>query len=318
MTPQSPGRPTRATPAGRAYLDLQNAARAQQRDTSELLQIYALEGFLDRLASSPFAERLVLKGGVLLGAFDIRRPTRDIDVAARDLDNDTTQMLEVVRAIATADRHDGLIFDHEAARALVIREDDEYGGVRVTMPCALDRSRLRFHVDVSIGDPVWPAPGPVELPRLLGGSLRLLGYPLAMVYAEKIVTAVQRGEATTRWRDFADIYLLSRRHEQHGAELVTSVRRVSEHRRADLYPLAQVLDGFANLAQSKWRVWRRRQRLDDRLPEDFSDVLDHVTDFADPALDGSAVGRSWSPASSTWNSSSTGHVGESPSPPSGQ
>ena len=66
MTSQSPGRPTRATPAGRAYLDLQNAARAQQRDTSELLQIYALEGFLDRLASSPFAERLVLKGGVLL------------------------------------------------------------------------------------------------------------------------------------------------------------------------------------------------------------------------------------------------------------
>jgi hypothetical protein len=98
------------------------------------------------------------------------------------------------------------VFDHEAASALVIREDDEYSGVRVTMPCSLDRSRLRFHIDVSVGDPVWPAPGSVELPRLLGGSLRLLGYPLAMVYAEKIATAVQRGQANTRWRDFADIY----------------------------------------------------------------------------------------------------------------
>lgn len=301
MTTQPPRRPTRATSAGRAYLDLQNAARSQQRDTSELLQIYALEGFLDRLGSSPFRERLVLKGGVLLAAFGARRPTRDIDVAARGLGNDTTQILGVVRAIATADGDDGLVFDHEAASALAIREDDEYSGVRVTMPCALDRSRLRFHVDVSVGDPVWPAPGSVELPRLLGGSLRLLGYPLAMVYAEKIVTAVQRGQANTRWRDFADIHLLSRRHEQHGAELVTSVRRVGEHRKAQFYPLAQILDSFASLVQSKWSNWRRRQRLDHQLPEDFADILTHVILFAGPALDGSAAGRTWSPASNTWN-----------------
>ncbi len=290
-------------------MDLQNAARSQQRDTSELLQIYALEGFLDRLASSPFRERLVLKGGVLLAAFGARRPTRDIDIAARGLGNDTTQILTVVRAIATADRDDGLVFDYEAASALVIREDDEYGGVRVTMPCSLDRSRLQFHVDVSVGDPVWPAPGSVELPRLLGGSLPLLGYPLAMVYAEKIVTAVQRGQANTRWRDFADIYLLSRRYEQHGAELVKSVRCVGEHRKVEFYPLAQILDGFANLAQQKWSSWRRRQRLDHQLPGDFTDILTHVIRFADPALDGLAAGHTWSPASNTWNSPDDSRLG---------
>lgn len=302
MTAQPPRRPTRATPAGRAYLDLQSAARSQQRDTSELLQIYALEGFLDRLGSSPFRERFVLKGGVLLAAFGARRPTRDIDVAARDLSNDTTRMLEVVRAIVTANRDDGLVFDHEAASALIIREDDEYGGIRVTIPCALDRSRLRFHVDVSVGDPVWPAPGVVELPRLLGGSLRLLGYPLAMVYAEKIVTAVQRGQANTRWRDFADIYLLSQRHEQNGTELVTSIHCVGEHRKAELYPLAQTLNGFATLTEPKWSSWRRRQLLDRQLPGNFADILTHVIRFADPALDGSAAGRTWSPVSTTWNS----------------
>jgi hypothetical protein len=194
------------------------------------------------------------------------------------------------------------VFDHEAASALVIREDDEYSGVRVMMPCSLDRSRLRFHVDVSVGDPVWPAPGSVVLPRLLGGSLRLLGYPLAMVYAEKIVTAVQRGQANTRWRDFTDIYVLSRRHEQHGAELVKSVRCVGEHRKAEFYPLVQILDGFANLAQQKWSSWRRRQRLDHQLPGDFTDILIHVVRFADPALDGSAAGHTWSPVSNSWNS----------------
>jgi len=66
---------------------------------------------------------------------------------------------------------------------------------------------LRFHVDVNVGDPVWPVPGPVEVPRLLGGSVTLLGYPLTMILAEKIVTGVERGTANTRWRDYADVYL---------------------------------------------------------------------------------------------------------------
>ena len=78
-------RPTRATVEGRAYLDLQNLARRQQRPTDELHQLYALEGFLTRLSQSPHAGRLVLKGGVLLAAYDARRPTRDVDVQAREL-----------------------------------------------------------------------------------------------------------------------------------------------------------------------------------------------------------------------------------------
>ena len=38
-------RPTRDTPDGRAYLDLQNKARKEKRPTDELLVLYALEGF---------------------------------------------------------------------------------------------------------------------------------------------------------------------------------------------------------------------------------------------------------------------------------
>ena len=63
-------RPTRNTPDGDAYLDLQQLAKADGRATDELLALYALEGFLDRLSSSPRADDLVLKGGVLLAAYD--------------------------------------------------------------------------------------------------------------------------------------------------------------------------------------------------------------------------------------------------------
>lgn len=46
-------KPTRRTPEGRAYLDLQNLARRTGRPTDEIHQLYALEGFLDRLSHGP-------------------------------------------------------------------------------------------------------------------------------------------------------------------------------------------------------------------------------------------------------------------------
>jgi hypothetical protein len=69
----------------------------------------------------------------------------------------------------------------------------------------LSVARLTFHVDVNVGDPIWPAPQLVTLPRLLEGHITLAGYPLSMVFAERVLTAVQRGPANTRWRDFADV-----------------------------------------------------------------------------------------------------------------
>ena len=76
-------RPTRATSGGRAYLSLQARARSEGRPTGELLVLYVLERFLYRLSVSEHRDRLVLKGGMLLAAFDERRPTGDVDLLAR-------------------------------------------------------------------------------------------------------------------------------------------------------------------------------------------------------------------------------------------
>ena len=65
-------RATKGTEAGRRYLDLQRKAKHTGRATDELIQLYALEGFLDRLARSAHADQFVLKGGVLLAALDAR------------------------------------------------------------------------------------------------------------------------------------------------------------------------------------------------------------------------------------------------------
>jgi Nucleotidyl transferase AbiEii toxin, Type IV TA system len=105
--------PSRATPSGRAYLDLRAKARGDRRPVDELLQLYVLESFLARLAESRFSDQLVLKGGVLLAAFGERRPTRDVDLQAQALDNDAENVRAVICEIAARRLDNGVVFEVE-------------------------------------------------------------------------------------------------------------------------------------------------------------------------------------------------------------
>ncbi len=293
-------RPTRATVSGRVYLDLQNLARKQGRPNAELQQLYVLEGFLARLAAHPEPTHLVLKGGALLAAFGDRRPTRDLDFQASHQSNDNAEVLEIVRAVASAELPDGLEFDVETGRAATIREGEDYSGVRVSMQASLAGARLNFHVDVNFGDPIWPAPEPVEVPRILGGSpIIVMGYPLHMVLAEKLVTAIDLGTVNTRWRDFGDLWTLTRTHPTPGKDLTIAVEEVARYRRVTILPLAEALDGFGSYGQARWAAWRTKQRLA-ALPTNFSTVVEALIDFADPVLAGRTAKGEWDPQTRTW------------------
>ena len=276
-------KPSRQTTDGSVYLALRALAQDSRRPTDELHQLYALEGFLHRLQRSTHASSLVLKGGVLLAAFDARRPTRDIDFAATGLTGDLPDLLALTNDVLGIATDDGLIFDTAATQIAASREGDPYPGARAKIAGSLSTARIRFHIDFNVGDPLWPEPEQVQLPRLLGGeSIQLTGYRLELVIAEKVVTAVQRGTANTRWRDFVDIASLSAVPYDSDA-LRQSIRRVAAHRQVSMQPLAVTLNGFADLAQVQWAAWRRKQQLND-TPENFSELLDQVTAFSDPFL----------------------------------
>jgi len=118
--------PTRASSAGRAYLDLRKLARENQRPVDELLQLYVLEAFLARLTGSRFADQLVLKGGVLLAAFDERRPTRDIDLQGQAVENDIQAIRATACEVGAIALDDGVIFDVESTTAEEIRDEEIY------------------------------------------------------------------------------------------------------------------------------------------------------------------------------------------------
>ena len=182
----------RSSTAGSRYLDLQLKARTTGRPTDELIQLYALECFLDRLTRSAFAKNFVLKGGVLLAALNARRPTRDIDFAASAIKATETEVLAAVRTIARVSLDDGLEFKADQATAEIIREDDDYNGVRITLSGTLSRAEIHLHVDVNVGDPIWPEPQEVSLPRLLDGVLLSRNRTIAVVgVAQKTTTGEQ-------------------------------------------------------------------------------------------------------------------------------
>lgn len=300
------GTATNATVGGRAFLGLRKQAKAAGRTTSEYLRLYMLEGFLLRLAGSPQRNRLVLKGGVLLAAYELRRPTADIDFAALRVSNSVEAVRQLVAEIAAsalpAELDDGIVFDTGDVRAETIREEDEYSGVRVRLVARLATAVEPFHVDVNVGDPIWPAPAEVWIPRLLGQEpIRLRGYPIEMILAEKIVTALHRGQASTRWRDFGDIHQLTGRHVVRAGEMLHALQTVADYRHVELATVDDALDGYAEIGQSRWVAWRRKLQLTESLPEDFGEVLESLRAFANPVLSRSAASSAlWDPAQRAW------------------
>ena len=78
----------------------------------------------------------------MLAALDARRPTRDIDFAARAIENTTEKILSAVQTIAAISLEDGMEFDSSGATAETIREEDSYSGIRVTLGGALSRAAI--------------------------------------------------------------------------------------------------------------------------------------------------------------------------------
>jgi Nucleotidyl transferase AbiEii toxin, Type IV TA system len=301
--------PQHGSPAGDAFLAIQKLARSTGGNVQELLTLYALEGLLARVAESRHREDFVLKGGVLLAAFSLRRPTKDIDLQATGIANDPTTVLTRVTDIAAIDIDDGLTFDQQTITAQPIREDDTYAGVRVRLVATLGRAQIPVGIDVNFGDPIWPAPTEITMPRLVQigqRPVRILGYPLSMVIAEKIVTALERGEANTRWRDFADVLTISGTHEILASELRAALETVAAYRGTTLRPLHLALAAMPEVAQTKWSIWRRRQAHADQLPEEFDDVLRTIAAFTDPVLDDPPPDEGhWNPTRQTWEMEST-------------
>lgn len=179
-----------------------------------LLTCYVLERLLYRLSASKYRDRFILKGALLLATLvgDRYRPTRDLDLLGYG-DSSPEMLADVFRVICVHPvSDDGVIFDINKLEAALIREDAEYGGVRIRMSASVAGAQIPVQVDIGSGDAITPAPVEIEYPALLEfPAPRLRAYPVETIVAEKLEALVVLGMANSRLKDYYDLFLISQR-----------------------------------------------------------------------------------------------------------
>lgn len=268
---------------------IQSAARSAAAKTGtgaptqEYLIRHTLESFLDRLTRTAHAEDFVLKGGILLAAYDVRRPTKDADANAVGADVTVDHLIAVVHDIAAVETDDGAVFDLDSISVQEIREQADYPGFRVRVGVSIGPWKGVAAWDVSTGDPIVPAPRRVRIDRVLGDPIVLLGYAPETTIAEKGMTILERGITSTRWRDYVDIVQLARQ-GINADELLRSARAVARHRGVTLEPVAPHVVGYGQIGQAKWAAWRRKERLEAVCEADLDKQLALVASYLDPVF----------------------------------
>lgn len=86
---------------------------------------------------------------------------------------------------------------------------------------------------------------------------------------------------------------MTRQHAVVGSDLEEAIRRVATYRAVEFASLAEVLDGLAELAQTRWLAWRAKQDPTDRLPVTFAHVTDAVVACGGPAVSGAIASTTW-------------------------
>lgn len=283
---------------------------AKQRgdDYSLLLNRFATERLLTRVSMSTHADRFLLKGALLFALwYDTpHRPTRDADLLGFGPD-DEASLIATFREVAAMDLGDGIVFDPESVKAGAIREDNTYGGTRITLVARIGSARCALQIDVGFGDAVTPGPQTVAYPTLLkdfqAPTLRV--YPVYTVIAEKYQAMVMLGQANSRMKDFYDIAVIAGRTELDGATLAAAIAATFARRQTVLpteRPLAltrQFSEDVAKIRQ--WQAFLTKNRIEAASLGDTVVLLDDLLwPPTQVAAAGSRATATWRPEALRW------------------
>lgn len=273
---------------------LLNRARNDQRPFGELLQYYAMERFLFRLSQSEHAGQFILKGALMLRAWQSPelRPTMDIDFLGRTSNEETDIAAQIRDILSVAVEPDGLVFDPDSIQTERITEDADYEGIRVRFRGELDSAQVNMQIDIGFGDVVYPGPERAPLPTVLDfPAPQLLCYSRESAIAEKFQAMVKLGELNSRMKDFYDIWLLSRQFDFEGERLAEAIRLTFDQRGTVLPEVISAFtEDFSEAKQTQWAAFHRRLRQD-HVPATFSEVVASIKGFVGPLVAGLNLGK---------------------------
>jgi hypothetical protein len=233
------------------------------------------------------------------------RPTRDLDLLRVGPCGlaDMQAVFCQIAAMPYAD--DGVVMDPKSVTAEEIREDQAYGGVRVSLIARIDQAVVPIQIDIGVGDVVYPSPEACEFPSLLGfPCARLAAYTRESVVAEKLEAVVRRGLTNSRMKDFYDLWWFQANCAFEFELLQGAVTSTFRRRQTPVStspPAAMTVAFSVNPStQAQWKAFLGRSGV--LLPDsDLKSVLDRIWDFAAPLFKaGIASPRRW-PAGGPWS-----------------
>ena len=264
---------------------LLQCSKARGQTFELVLTRFAFERLLFRLSQSRYADRFVLKGAMLMMTWfvDPHRGTRDLDLLGFG-EPDPEAMLTAFRDILRKPGDDGVVFDVNALRIDRIREEQEYGGLRLRTAASISGARISLTIDIGFGDAMEPGAELLDYPSMLDfPAPRLRAYARETVVAEKFQAMVALGRVNSRMKDFYDIWILSRSFEFTDDRLARAIAATFARRDT---PVPTVLPDALTPAfaadEQKQRQWKAFVEDLAQNPGDLASVVADLGQFLMP------------------------------------
>lgn len=192
----------------KAYV--KNLAKEKNISSQIVLQNYMLERLLERISVSQYHDNFILKGGFLLAAMVglDTRATMDMDATIKGLPVTKETISQMFIDVCDIHIDDDIKFIFNGIDD--IREDDEYGGYRISLLGNYPPMAVPLKIDITTGDKITPREIVYTFDLMFEErSINVLAYTVETILAEKLETIISRGDQNTRPRDFYDVYILN-------------------------------------------------------------------------------------------------------------
>ncbi|MCL1949497.1 MAG: nucleotidyl transferase AbiEii/AbiGii toxin family protein [Turicibacter sp.] len=181
-------------------------------NTQILSKKYFIDNFLETLSQSKYRHHFIWKGGFVLSALSgiEKRTTIDIDVLIQGIKVDEGQIAAIINQITSSGTlKNALTF--EISKIKPIMNEKDYTGYRVFMLGKLGHVKEAFHLDIAVGERLVPSKISFSSQPMLNKhhSFEIYIYRPERMLAEKIQTILARSTASSRFKDFFDVYLFS-------------------------------------------------------------------------------------------------------------
>ena len=281
---------------------LLNIAKKSNRDYNALLNQFFQERFLYKLSLSPYQNNFILKGALLLMTYDIEktRPTKDIDFLGKSIKNDVGSLKDIIQETCSIKTNDGIEFIKKNISAELIKEEAEYGGVRIHIPYQMHTIKGVIQIDVGFGDMIIKGPTKIEFPTLLDMPAPLINvYSLETAIAEKFEAIVKLNFQTSRMKDFFDIDHISTYSEFDSSILMEALSITFKTRGTNLEDRKTIFsEEFKtdNKKEYQWKAFLNKSKI--LSDKNFIDIVNSIEKFIEPIL--STKKLKWNPEKFIW------------------